>query len=142
MKQFEKVFMGDPRESSKGSLREGILRKPSEFCGNPCESNRILRKLGEIIREFGKSSENLGKCWKSWEIRGSLGNQGNPKQSQPWGQAWVLGKGGHIFGWKCIFNMDPNKSYQIPANPCESQGTPADPTAFSFPGVKPGSSAK
>ena len=58
--QVGKVFMGDPRESSKGSLREGILRKPSEFCGNLCESNRILRKLGEMIREFRKSLENLG----------------------------------------------------------------------------------
>ena len=134
--------MGDPRESSKGSLREGILQKPNEFSGNPCKSDRILRKRGEIVGEFRKSTENLRNLRKSWEIRRSLGNQGNPKKSQPWGQAKILGKGGHIFGWKCIFNMDPNKSYQIPANPCESQGTPADPTAFSFPGVKPGSSAQ
>ena len=69
MKQFEKVFMGDPRESSKGRLREGILRKPCEFCGNPGESDRILRKLSEMIREFTKSLENL-------EILGNPGKFG------------------------------------------------------------------
>ena len=57
---------------------EGIPGKPCKFCGNPCESYRILRKLGEMIREFRKSLENLGNFGESWEIRGSLGNLGNP----------------------------------------------------------------
>ena len=72
------VFMGEgilERES------EGIQGEPCEFCGNPCESDRILRKLGEMIREFRKSLENLGILGESWEIRGSLGNLGNPKKS-------------------------------------------------------------
>ena len=54
---------------------EGIPGKPYEFCGNPCESDRILRKLGEMIREFRKSLENLGNFW------GILGNLGNPEKS-------------------------------------------------------------
>ena len=60
---------------------EGIPGKPCEFCGNPCESDRILRKLGEMIREFRKSLENLGNLWESWESRGILGNLGNPEKS-------------------------------------------------------------
>ena len=77
--QFGKAFMGDPRESSRGS--EGIQGKPCEFYGSPCETYRILRKLGDMIREFRKSLENLGNFWESWESRGSLGNLGNPEKS-------------------------------------------------------------
>ena len=48
---------------------EGIPGKPCEFCGNPCESDRILRKFGGTIREFRKSLENL-------EILGNPGKFG------------------------------------------------------------------
>ena len=56
--QVGKVFIG----GSEGILEresEGIPGKPCKFCGNPCESDRMLRKLGEMIREFRKSLENL-----------------------------------------------------------------------------------
>ena len=76
-------FHGDPRESSES---EGIPGKPGEFCGNPCESDRILRKLGEMIREFRKFLENL-------EILGNPGKSGKPRKPTKSKEIPALGAG-------------------------------------------------